>query len=134
MITVTITDREYFEQRFNDLEKVIAVHDRLYTERDRAAKEAVQAALLAAERSAEKTEAALKEYKVGANEWRDTVKDLIGNLREAQSIEVGSKARGTSDQQRQQWVINLVLGLVTFAAGIVVTLLLYAASHPASIP
>lgn len=45
-----------------------------------AAKEAVQAALQATKEAAEKTEMALKEYKTGANEWRDTVKDLVSRM------------------------------------------------------
>jgi hypothetical protein len=61
-------------------EKFQAERDRRYEERDVANKAAVMAALASAERMAEKTEAALKEYKVGANEWRDTVKDLISGM------------------------------------------------------
>jgi len=63
--------------------------DRRYAERDLAAKEAVRAALAAAEKASEKTEAALKEYKIGANEWRDTVKDLIAGLKEKRSEHEG---------------------------------------------
>lgn len=53
--------------------------DRRWKERDKANKAAVRAALNAAEKASEKTELALKEYKAGANEWRDTVKDLIAH-------------------------------------------------------
>jgi hypothetical protein len=54
--------------------------DKRYSERDLANKEAVRAALAAVEKGSEKTEVALKEYKQGANEWRDTVKDLVANM------------------------------------------------------
>jgi uncharacterized protein YhaN len=54
--------------------------DRRYEERDRANKEAVRSALAAAEKAAEKTESALREYKVGSNEWRDTVTDLVSRM------------------------------------------------------
>jgi hypothetical protein len=45
-----------------------------------AAKEAVQTAMVANEKAAEKTEQALKEYKSASNEWRDTVKDLVSRM------------------------------------------------------
>jgi hypothetical protein len=54
--------------------------DLRYSERDEANKAAVKAALASAERASEKTETALKEYKTSANEWRDTVKDLVANM------------------------------------------------------
>lgn len=61
--------------------------DRLFEERDKryaqgsvADKEAVKAALAAAEKAAEKTEAGLKEYKQVSNEWRSTVQDLVSRL------------------------------------------------------
>lgn len=60
-------------------------------ERDQANKEAIKAAFASAEKASEKTERALTEYKVGANEWRDTVKDLIANLRESRSGTQGGK-------------------------------------------
>jgi len=61
-------------------ETLMNERDRRYEERDKANKEAVRSALAAAEKAAEKTESALKEYKIGSNEWRDTVKDLVGRM------------------------------------------------------
>lgn len=57
--------------RFND------ERDRRYSERFEANKAALAVALSTATKADEKTEQALKEYKTGANEWRDTVKDII---------------------------------------------------------
>lgn len=61
----------------------------LMNERDTANKEAVKVALSKAEKATERTDEALKEYKASANEWRDTVKDMIGNLRESRSETTG---------------------------------------------
>ena len=61
------------------IERILHEMDKRYADRDTANKEAIRAAFASAERAAEKTEAALKEYKVGANEWRDTVRDLMAN-------------------------------------------------------
>lgn len=57
--------------------RLMEERDLRYKERDEANKQAVKAAMAAADKAAEKTEVALKEYKVGANEWRSTVQDLI---------------------------------------------------------
>lgn len=54
--------------------------DKRYSERDSANKDAVKAALAAVEKGSEKTEIALKEYKTGANEWRQTVTDLTSRM------------------------------------------------------
>jgi len=62
----------------------------LMDERQSANKDAIAAAFISAEKVNDKTELALKEYKTGANEWRDTVRDLISNLRESRS---GSEGR-----------------------------------------
>ena len=97
--------------------------DKRYSEVDKASKEAVQAALAAAEKAvqaalaaaekaAEKTEAALKEYKTGANEWRDTVKDLIGNLRESRSEAGGGRQQQIENRAQSHWVIGLGIGVV----------------------
>lgn len=51
--------------------------DRRDAERFEANKAALAVALSTATKADEKTEQALKEYKTGANEWRDTVKDII---------------------------------------------------------
>lgn len=64
------------ELRKSDL-RFLTERDLRYKERDEANKQAVKEAMAAADKATEKTEIALKEYKVGANEWRDTVQDLI---------------------------------------------------------
>jgi len=46
-------------------------------ERNSANKEAIAAAFASATKAQEKAEENLKEYKIGANEWRDTVRDAI---------------------------------------------------------
>lgn len=82
-----------------------------------AAKEAVRAALAAAEKAAGKTEEALTEYKRGANEWRDTVKDLIANLRESRSESGGSAGRAREDTDRNRWVLGFVASVVSLLFG-----------------
>lgn len=59
------------------LTKLMDERDKRYSERDTANKDAVKAALASAKEASDKTEEALKEYKLSANEWRDTVKDLV---------------------------------------------------------
>jgi chromosome segregation ATPase len=62
------------------LVRVMDERDKRYSERDVSNKEAVGAALANSRESANATEAALKEYKLSANEWRDTVKDLVATM------------------------------------------------------
>ena len=66
--------------QITSLDKLNEERDRRYEERDRSNKEAVRAALMSAEKASEKTESALKEYKIASNEWRDTVKDLVSRM------------------------------------------------------
>lgn len=75
--------------KFDGLKAIMDERDARYTERDVSAKEAVRAALSVAKEAAIKTEEALTEYKAGANEWRDTVKDLIADLREKSTGHTG---------------------------------------------
>jgi alpha-L-arabinofuranosidase len=79
---IDANDRRY-EQRFKDSQTAIAA---ALT----SAKDAVAAALAASEKAAEKTEVALKEYKMVSNEWRGTVTDLTTNMptrRDLQTVE-----------------------------------------------
>ncbi len=68
------------ENKIDALCEKIDERDKHYHEREAASKDAIKAAFNAAERASEKTETALKEYKVSSNEWRDTVKDLISKM------------------------------------------------------
>ena len=97
--------------------------DRRYEERNAANKDAVTAALASAERASEKTELALKEYKTSANEWRDTVKDLVANmptLRDVKAIEekiaavreIQASEAGKDKGVTASW--GLVLGVASF--------------------
>ncbi len=106
----------------------------LLSERDKANKEALGAALAAAERESAKTEQALKEYKVGSNEWRGTVTDLtsrmptkeavdqrfmaieekISDLRETRSKMGGKDEAIAQGKANQKWIIGLVVTLVLF--------------------
>lgn len=85
--------------------------DRRYAAVETASRAAVEAALTAADRASDKTEQSLKEYKLGANEWRDTVKDLIGNLRESRSV-----VQGRTEQS--QWTVALVIGGLSAIPGL----------------
>ncbi len=93
-----------------------------------ASNKAVATAMTSAEKVIDKNEVALKEYKVGANEWRSTVQDLvsrmptrteiesqlksiesaIGELKESRSA-IGGK---DSAQQHGQATIALWIGIV----------------------
>lgn len=53
---------------------------KLLDERDRANKEAIRAAFASAEKASEKTDTALKEYKLGSNEWRATLNDIVARM------------------------------------------------------
>ncbi len=79
----------------------------LLDERDQANKDAIRSAFAAAEKAAEKTELALKEYKIGANEWRETVNDLA------------SRGQGL----HQGWVF--ILGLVSLAGTLTAIILAF---------
>lgn len=70
------------ENKIDALCDKIDDRDKGYHEREIASKEAIKAAFNAAERAAEKTEAALKEYKMSANEWRETVQDSNAAVKE----------------------------------------------------
>jgi len=68
------------ENKIDSLCERIDDRDRNYHERDIANKEAIKVAFNNSERASEKTEQALKEYKIASNEWRDTVKDLVSKM------------------------------------------------------
>lgn len=89
----------------DSLHALMDERDRRYSEIDKANKAALAVALATATKADEKTEQALKEYKMGANEWRDTVKDLIATQ------------QGGSKGMRDMW------GWISVAALAVVTLL-----------
>jgi Flp pilus assembly protein TadB len=84
--------------------------DRLYSERDSGNKERVAMAFATAEKLALKTEEALAEYKAGANEWRDTVKDLIASLREALSSRA---ATGIGMEKLWGWIAAAFIAVIT---------------------
>lgn len=123
--------------------------DRRYEERDQAAKAAVRAALEATEKAADSLASGLREFKSSANEWRDTVKDLVARmptrveveqqfkavdnkiavLRESQSSVQGADLqRGT---ERQQHNVNrasltaVVVAAVGWVVAIVVAVAMY---------
>ena len=112
--------RDYFTLWLTKLESFM-------DERDRANKESVKAAFNAAEKASEKTEAALKEYKLGANEWRDTVKDLIANLRQASAIsgsqDIRTKDEGERSRDTRAWLIPLCCVGIIATSSLVVNLL-----------
>ena len=99
---------------------VMEERDRRYQERDQANKDAVRSALTAAEKASDTTAQALSEYKKGANEWRDTVKDLIAELREARSKGEGST--GAMESRRAAARANLAV-IIAFAGLILVAVM-----------
>ncbi|MCR4301782.1 MAG: hypothetical protein NUV51_09245 [Sulfuricaulis sp.] len=108
--------------RFDGFIQIMNERDLRYTERDRAAKEAVRAALVSALQAAEKTETALKEYKVGANEWRDTVKDLTSKMvthrdREALEAQIVSLRESRSNTSGQSVGRAAMWGYIASGAG-----------------
>jgi CHASE3 domain sensor protein len=73
------------------LRALLDERDRRYSERDAANKAAVAAALASSEKAGEKVEAALKEYKVASNEWRDTVNDFVRRMPSRQEVDQAIK-------------------------------------------
>jgi len=97
---------------FKSFRELMNERDRLYTERDSGNKERVAMAFATAEKLALKTEEALAEYKAGANEWRDTVKDLIASLREALS---SGKAKGAGMEKLWGWIAFAIMAIIAVA-------------------
>lgn len=96
---------------FDGFRELMNERDCRYTERDLANKESVRKAFDAAEKLSERTEAALKEYKIGANEWRDTVKDLIASIRQTESA-ASSKVAGAGMTVDRIFQLVQFLGLL----------------------
>ena len=107
-----LSELRALKAEFHAFKDLMAERDRRYEERDQANKDAIRAAFASAEKASEKTESALKEYKVGANEWRDTVKDLIGNLRESRSEGSGEGQGRFAVRADVKWAIGLVAGAI----------------------
>ena len=89
---------------FNSFKELCVERDGRYHERANAARDAVHAAQVAAEKAGDKTEMALKEYKIGANEWRDTVKDLI-------AAQGGEKVGSREAHGRVAVIVSLAIAL-----------------------
>jgi hypothetical protein len=124
---------------FRGFASLMTERDRRYEERDVAAKDAVRAAMAAAALATDKTELALKEYKVSANEWRDTVKDLvarmpsrveiehqltalekeISGLRESRSVLLGRDDAQAVANVTQRWLIALSVSVLFSLVGVV---------------
>ncbi len=83
--------------------------DQRYQERDVANKMAVRAALDAADKASEKTEMALKEYKIGANEWRSTVQDVLARGQ-------GKDTGGTESRGQIAWVVAIIASLIAIGS------------------
>jgi len=108
------TDLATLTAEVRALRELANERDRLYSERDSGNKERVAMAFATAEKLALKTEEALSEYKAGANEWRDTVKDLIASLREALTT---GQAKGAGMEQLWGWLVAAFMAIVA-AVGI----------------
>jgi len=131
-----------FEEKIDSLCDKIDERDRHYHEREMASKDAIKSAFNAAERAAEKTEMALKEYKMASNEWRDTVKDLvskmitrpdverelkvlenqIADLREYRSKIEGRAVQQTETKAQTNWGIHLTVVIVLSVASLILGL------------
>lgn len=131
------------EEKIDALCQKIDERDRQYHERDVANKDAVRAALASAEKASEKTELALKEYKSSANEWRDTVKDLvsrmitrpdverelrvidekIADLRESRSQITGETLVQKDTRARSEWSTNLTIMTGLLLVSIIISII-----------
>jgi uncharacterized protein with HEPN domain len=80
-------DENILAEQIRSLIELTNERDHRYTERDVANKDAVKAALTAVKEASEKTETALKEYKMSANEWRDAMKDLVARMPTAVDVD-----------------------------------------------
>ena len=112
-------------------------------DRESASRDAIKAAFNAAEKAAEKTELALKEYKVSANEWRDTVKDLVSkmitrpdverelkvldekidDLRDYRSNTEGRAVEKVDIRHQSNWSTGLTIVAVMSAISIIISLI-----------
>jgi K+/H+ antiporter YhaU regulatory subunit KhtT len=130
------------EAKIDALCEKIDERDKHYYEREVSSKEAIKAAFNASERAAEKTETALKEYKISSNEWRDTVKDLvskmitrpdverelkvlenqIADLREYRSKSEGRAVQQVETKSQTNWGIHLTVVIVLSVASLILSL------------
>ncbi len=63
------------------IEKLNLEREKRYSQQDASNKEAVRAAFIAVDKMSASNAENLAEYKKGANEWRDTVKDILSSNR-----------------------------------------------------
>ncbi len=84
-------------ERINAERELRLAFEKLMNERNIANKEAISAAFAASTKAQEKAEDNLKEYKLGANEWRDTVRDAI------------SSSHGREQSKVATWATAIVL-------------------------
>ncbi len=117
------------EEKINSLCNKIDERDRNYHERDLASKDAIKVAYNVVKEASHETALALKEYKISANEWRDTVKDLIArmitrpdverelkvisdkiaDLQESRSQIAGGKIERVEKRTQSNWLIGVVV-------------------------
>ena len=94
---------------FKTFRELMDERDKRYAERDAGNKERVALAFTAAKEAAAETKEALTEYKKGANEWRDTVKDLIASLREALTTR---QATGAGMEKLWGWIAFAIMAVI----------------------
>lgn len=91
---------------FNAYKELMNERHARYEERDLANKSRVADAFAAAEKAGTKTDEALSEYKVGANEWRRTVQDLISS----------GAGRGMGMKELAGWITSgIMLGALLYS-------------------
>jgi len=114
----------------------------LMDERDASAKASINAALAAINSAGDKTEVALREYKVTANEWRGTLNDVITrtmtradwerehrvveekiqDLREYRSGSLAATETLRAIHAGQRWLVGFSVATLLSAAGLVIHL------------
>jgi hypothetical protein len=98
-------------REFESRDKIEAEREKRYAQGEAANKEAVRAAFAAVEKVSAFNAESLAEYKKGANEWRDTVKDILSST-------TGGKGQRREDLAQNNWMIGLVItvGLAAFGS------------------
>jgi hypothetical protein len=105
--------KEFYDDKFIALYKFLDEREQRYMTMFKAAEDAVRAAFASSEKAIEKSDAALKEYKTSANEFRKTLEDYRNDMStKADTINQEKTFRVLIDSQRKESEA-IVMGLRT---------------------
>jgi hypothetical protein len=105
-------------QEFEARDKLVDEREKRYAQQELSNKEAVRAAFAAVEKVSAFNAESLSEYKKGANEWRDTVKDTL-------AANTGGRVQQREDKGQSNWVVGVVVAVGLAAFSTVLTIVLF---------